>query len=150
MRSYDLAAQGLANWFVNQVLSRHPDSREADDLQRLAEYFTDIEKSLISIGDDDEVQIGCVSKSWDQGADPDDKIGCVVFFNGVYLTFDVVANIANHDGIILRVMTDFQGGVMGKKGDMMLFRAVAEKILASPDCKFYVEIHDIELSDFPF
>lgn len=150
MTPFDQAAQSTASWLVNQAAERCSDHAGIGDIRALAEYFNDIDKAIISIGDEDQVQIECVSDSWLPNASPDDKIGCALTFNGVYLTLDLFATIHKDGGVILRIDTDFQGEVTGRLTDFILFRTVAERVLASANCEFYFELYDITLSDMPF
>lgn len=150
MTPFDQAAQSAASWLVNQIVGRCSDHAGIRDLRALADYFSDIERNVITIGNENDIEITCMSNSWFPGADLDDKVGCVLSFNGIYLTLDLFAKIKSDHGVFHRVVTDFQGDVTGHLTDLILFHTVAERVLASADCDFYFELYDITLSDMPF
>lgn len=144
--SFDLTAAATARWFITEVIEKRSDHSEVADLEKLVEYFRDMLQYMVSIGEDDQLQVSCVSRSWLPGAGGDDKVGCGLFFNGIYLTLELIVIVPMDSGVILRIETDFQGDVTGSLTDFILFSAVAEKVLANPECEFFMEMYDVKLS----
>lgn len=144
--SFDLTAAAIARWFIAEVIRKRSDHPEVADLEKLVEYFSDMLKYMVSIGEDDHLQVSCVSRSWLPGAGGDDKVGCGLFFNGIYLTLELIVIVPMDSGVIVRIETDFQGAVTGSPTDFILFSAVAEKIFANPQCEFFMDMYDVKLS----